>query len=568
MLTDLHLKNYILIKELKLSFREGMTVITGETGAGKSILVGALNLVFGKSGAQKIAYDQNQDVYLELTFRIPPNQKEVHAFLEEIGFPAEEGEIIVAREITAAGKSTSYLNGRKTAISILKELHDLLIDFHHQRDQQNLLNQSFQLDILDRYGNLIPQRTEFGDALHALKEDMQTLKDLQEADELSKKMSELYRFQLDEINSANLNPGEDSELQQDYEFLSHSEEIQTLAEATHQSIYEQENSLYDSLSAILTQISRFSTMNPNIQDICTKLESSLDSIQDVSNQLRALREQISSDPERLNAVRMRLDLINNLKVKYKLSSLEEILAYRDKIGQTIKYQDSRVEEIIALEQKIEQELQALIVKADALSSIRQQTAVKLADSILKNIRFLSIPNARFEIQIDKKTKTKIILTEINKVFNDSGQDVVEFMFSANVGSPIQPLKEIVSGGELSRILLATKRSLAQVMPPRTMILDEIDSGIGGKTAGSMADFIHGLSEAYQVICITHLAQIAAQADNHISIEKQSKQKQTLIKVSYLDEQARVMEIARMLSGHMTDTAVSHAKELLKKHNEV
>ncbi|MFO7660932.1 MAG: DNA repair protein RecN [Candidatus Cloacimonadaceae bacterium] len=564
MLTELYLKNYILIKELKLSFRAGMTVITGETGAGKSILVGALNLVFGKAGTQKIAYDPKQDVYLELTFQIPSAQIEVHSFLEEIGFAADEGEIIVSREITAAGKSTSYLNGRKTSIAVLKEMHDLLIDFHHQRDQQNLLSKSFQLDILDRYGNLILQRTDFRNSYQELKSTMQALKGLQDADELSKQMAELYRFQLDEINSANLTIGEDNELQQDYEFLSHSEEILTLAEEAHQNIYEQENSLYDSLSRILTQIAKFSTMSPNIKEICSKLETSLEGIQDVSSQLRALKEQISSDPERLNNVRQRLDLINNLKVKYKLNTLTEILAYRDKINQTVESQDNRAEEIQALEKQIESLFQALLVKADALSEKRQQTALKLSDSILKNIRFLSIPQAGFEIQIDKKAKAKIILTEMNKVLSDSGQDVVEFMFSANVGSPIQPLKEIVSGGELSRILLATKKSLAQVMPPRTMILDEIDSGIGGKTAGSMADFIHGLSESYQVICITHLAQIAARADNHVSIEKKSKQKQTLIEVGYLDELSRVTEIARMLSGHITDTSVSHARELLKK----
>lgn len=568
MLTELYLKNYILIRELKLSFREGMTVITGETGAGKSILVGALNLVFGKAGTQKIAYDSKKDVYLELTFQIASNQTEVNSFLAEIGFAADNGEIIVSREITAAGKSTSYLNGRKTGITVLRELHDLLIDFHHQRDQQNLLSQSFQLDILDRFGDLMPQRSDFRNSYQELKNTMQALKDLQEADELSKQMAELYRFQLDEINSANLTIGEDAELQQDYEFLSHSEEILTLAEEANQNIYEQENSLYDSLSKILNQITKFSGMSPSIQEICTKLEISLEGIQDVSHQLRTLKEQISADPERLNNVRQRLDLINNLKVKYKLNSLEEVLAYRDKINQAVESEDNRAEEIQALEKQIENRFQVVLAKADALSVKRHQTAIKLADSILKNIRFLSIPHARFEIQIDKKAKDKIILTEINKVLTDSGQDVVEFMFSANVGSPIQPLKEIVSGGELSRILLATKKSLAQVMPPRTMILDEIDSGIGGKTAGSMADFIHGLSESYQVICITHLAQIAARADNHISIEKKSKQKQTMIEVGFLDEPSRVTEIARMLSGQITDTSVSHARELLKKHNEV
>lgn len=562
MLTELHLKNYILIDELKLSFKQGMTVLTGETGAGKSILVGALNLIFGKSGTQKIAYDPKADVFLEATFQVSKSQKEIHRFLEEAGFPADEDEVIVSREVTASGKATSFLNGRKTSVSVLKELHDLLIDFHHQRDQQNLLNSSFQLDILDQYGGLLPLRTDFQKSFQELKNFLQQLKEIQEADEHNKQMIELYRFQLDEINAANLIIGEDTELEQEFELLSHSEEILTLSEASHHSIYEQENSLYDSLSQLLTRMSKFSTMSAGIKQICAKLETSLESIQDLSMQLRTLKEQIASDPEKLNVVKLRLDLINNLKVKYKQNSLKEILAYRDTINQAVLSQDNRAEDIQALQKQIDSRFQALIAKADTLTDKRRITASKLAESIVKNIRFLSIPNARFEIQIDKKADNKIILTEVNKVFSDSGQDSVEFRFSANVGSPVQPLKSIVSGGELSRILLATKKSLAQVMPPRTMILDEIDSGIGGKTAGSMADFIQDLSEAYQVICITHLAQIAAAADNHIIIEKKASLKRTLIDVASAEGQNRVTEIARMLSGKITDLSIRHAKELL------
>lgn len=562
MLSEIYLKNYILIKELRLSFESGMTVITGETGAGKSILVGALNLVFGKSGTQQIAYDAKQDVFIEITFNQIDSQKELHDFLNETGFPAENSEIIVSREITVSGKTTSYLNGRKTSLSVLKELHDLLIDFHHQRDQQNLLNPAFQLEILDQFGGLLPIRTDFQESFQELKHNIQTLHGMQNADEINKQLIELYRFQLDEINSANLSIGEDAQLEQEFELLFHSEEILNLSEQAYQNIYEQENSLFDSLSQILTQIQKFTSMSSGLQELGVKLESSLENLQDISSQFRSIKEHISSDPERLLAVKQRLDLINNLKVKYKLNSLQEIFAYREKIDTAVQSQDNRAGEISALQQEIDQQFSTLITKADALSEMRIKTAVKLADSIVKNIKYLSIPNARFEIQIDKKADNKIILTEISKVFSDSGQDIVEFRFSANPGSPVQPLKAIVSGGELSRILLATKKALAQVMPSRTMILDEIDSGIGGKTAGALAGFIHGLSETYQVICITHLAQIAAAADNQVAIEKKTKQNNTVIEVDYLDAQKRVTEIARMLSGHITEMSIQHAKELL------
>jgi DNA repair protein RecN (Recombination protein N) len=562
MLTSLHLKNYILIDELKLSLKEGMSVITGETGAGKSILVGALNLVFGKAGSQQIAYDPKKDVYLEITFSVLPSQKDVHVYLEETGFPAENGEIVITREFTASGKAISYLNGRRTTTTVLKELHDLLIDFHHQRDQQKLLNQSFQLDLLDMYGGLMPRRNEFRNCYQELRIAMQTLKELEEAEQNSLQLIELYRFQLNELDSASLSAGEDSELEQEFELLSHSEEIINLASSTYDSFYEQENSLYDSLTQALIQIQKYSEMSNSISEVCRKLEASIENVQEASIQLRNLQEQIALDPERLNSIRQRLDLINNLKTKYKLKSIEEILTYRNKIELTINSGDNRSDEIKALTKKINLLFSELIMKADKLTEMRCASAIKLAKDIKDNVKQLSIQNARFEIQIDKKADGKIILSDIAVFYNESGQDIAEFRFSANPGSPILPLKSIASGGELSRILLATKKALAEVIPPRTIILDEIDTGIGGKTAGALAEFIHELSKSYQVICITHLAKIAAAADTHIAIEKKTMKGSTSIGVETLDAQMRVREIARMLSGHITDLSVEHAKELL------
>ncbi len=568
MLTGIHLKNYILIDELKLSLNSGMSVITGETGAGKSIIVGALNLVFGKSGSQQTAYDPQKDVYLEMTFSAPAVLTEVHAFLEEAGFPAENEEIIVSREFTAAGKTTSYLNGRRTSSAVLKDLHDLLIDFHHQRDQQKLLNPGYQLDLLDLYGGLLPLRNEFRNCYQELRSTMKALKEMQEAELNNQQLIDLYRFQLEELDSACLVAGEDKELEQEFELLSHSEDIINIASQTYAAFYEQENSLYDAVTQALNQIQKYSAMSSSISEICSKLEACSENIQEASIQLRNLKEQVDIDPERLNGIRQRLDLINSLKTKYKQASIEEILAYKSKIEQSVLSQDNRNEEIQALTDRINVLFSELLAKADHLTDRRRASSQKLAADIKDNVKKLSIQNAQFEIQIDKKADGKILLSDIAVYFSDNGQDVAEFRFSANPGSPVLPLKSIASGGELSRILLATKKALSGVMPPRTIILDEIDSGIGGKTAGSLAEFIHDLSGSYQVICITHLAKIAAAADNHIAIEKKTQKGATSVEVDILDTQKRIKEIARMLSGHITELSLQHARELLNIEIEV
>lgn len=562
MLTELLLRNYILIPELRLRLGQGMTVITGETGAGKSILVGALNLIFGKFSTQQIAFDPQKDVYLEVTFNISSKHDLVRSYLESIGVTVEDDEIVAAREVTTSGKSTSFLNGRKTSLSVLKELHDLLIDFHHQRDQQNLLSPSFQMDLLDDFGNLIPLRTYFRDAFTNLKDLLKLRQELQEEQERNRQLCELYRFQSDELVSAQLKSGEDAELEQEFNLLSHSEEIIALAKEVYQSFYEQDNSLYDTLSGSLAQIRRYSDLSSSIVELCTGLETCVSNLQDASSRLRSLQEQIASDPARLEEIRLRLDLINSLKAKYKKAGITELMEYLEEISIFIASQDISNDKLQALDSEIDELFAETKKLADILTEQRRKVAVRLADDIVRNVRQLSIPKAQFEIKIDKKTSEEILLTDLGKAYSDSGQDTVEYKFSANPGSPVQPLKAIVSGGELSRILLASKQSLASVMPPRTIILDEVDVGIGGKTAGALANFIQKLGADFQVFCITHLARIAAAADNHIVIEKQVQKNRTRISVDSLSGETRINEIARMLSGHITDLSLQHARELL------
>lgn len=562
MLTELHLKNYILIPELKLNFMPGMTVITGETGAGKSILVGALNLIFGKASPKQVAYDEKNDVFLEITFQLSKSTTEVKKFLDEAGFPPENNEIVIAREISAAGKSISYLNGRKTNSQVLKDLHDLLIDFHHQRDQQNLLNTSYQLDLLDQYGELIPLRYKFQQQFKELQNNLQTLRFLQESDAQNQQLIDLYRFQADELKSAALQIGEDVELEAEYELLSHSEEIITLSAEQYSTLYEQENSVFDIITDAQHQLQKYMEMSPKIAEVCARLDNGIESVRDASSLLNGLKNSIASDPERLVSVQQRLDLINNLKSKYKQPSIQDLLAYLQKIENAINAQDNNSTAISELSAQIDVLFTELTQTADTLSDKRKKTARILAIDITKNVKQLSLPNAKLEIKIDKKTDEKILLTNITKCYSDTGQDIVEYRFSANPGSAVQPLKMIVSGGELSRILLAAKKSLSDVMPPRTIILDEIDIGIGGKTAGSLAEFIRKLAGSYQVFCITHLAKIAAAAENHILIDKKSQKDKTAVEAHLLDYEARVNEIARMLSGHITDLSIRHAIELL------
>jgi len=563
MLTEINLSNYILINQLKLKLSNGMTVITGETGAGKSILVGALNLIFAKSNAQNIANNPEKSTYLEITYQISPQNLDAIEHLSDMGIILEDNELILAREIDPSGKSFFYLNGRKTTGSNLKELYPLLIDFHHQRDQQKLLDPAFQVDVLDQYGGLFHLWSDFQSGLKKLKALLKKKQELRETQQRNKQLCELYRFQLDELSEANLKQDEDAGLEQEYNLLSHSEEIITLSEEIYNELYEQENSLYDTISHLVARLRKFADLNSSIIDVYANLENSLDYIQSAGSGLRILNQQVSSDPQRLEDIKNRLDLINNLKTKYKLNTIPEILDYKQRIEHEIKSQDNNLEQLELLSAEIVELFKTITGQADKLTEKRFAAAKKLSADVLKNIKKLAMPNARFEIRIDKKSSEEIILDNINRIYSDTGQDSIDTCFSANPGSPVLPLKAIVSGGELSRILLAVKQSLSKVMQPKAIILDEIDVGIGGKTAGTIAESMHELAANFQVFCITHLAQIAAVADSHVFIDKRVVKNSTVIDVSTLDKQDRVNEIARMLSGNVTESSVQHAREIIK-----
>lgn len=561
MLREIYLKNYLFVPEARIKFRDGLCVITGETGAGKSVLVGAITLLFADNSQSYEAYDPDFPIYLEASFNISENPV-LLSHLSALGYETEE-DFIIAREIAVSGKSQYYIYGRRVSAAIVKELKALLVDFHHQRDQQKLLNPAYQMELLDHYGKLTNEVMEYRSAWQSLKKSIRLLAELRRKEEENRKLTELYQYQMEELNKAKLKADEDIYLQQDYDLLSAAKEIVSMASGIYATLFDTENSSYDMINQALAQINRYAELHPDLQEVSSQLSIALEAVEQSCVLLRDIPENLSDDAQRLEEISERLDYINNLKHKHKVKTIAELLAYLAKLHTETQHFASLEQDISALEQQIERDYKTLLQIIEHLSQMREETAVKLSVLLEQNIRFLSIPEARFEIRIDKISMDKNCRQKFLNALGDSGQDSVEFFFCANPGSAIKALNAVASGGELSRILLAIKKVLTQDISPKLLILDEIDAGIGGKTADLIASYIADIAKRHNILCITHLAQIAAYADQHIMLNKKSEHGKTQVSMLELIAEQRRIEIARMLSGNVTEYSLKHADELLE-----
>ncbi len=562
MLTELYIRNYLFVKEERIAFDPGMTIITGETGAGKSVLVGSIALIFGDKSLDPEPYDPALPVYLEASFN-PAENAELKSFLANEGYENLE-ELVLAREHNLSGRSQYYLNGRKIALSFMKELKPLIIDFHHQRDQQKLLGANYQLELLDSFGDLGPIRERFAESYRALRSMLHKLQELKRQDAADRQLRELYQYQFEELDKAKLQPDEDKVLQAEFDLLSHSQEIRELAINATLELTEDDGNLYDRLRYLISRMSSFGQIEPKFRKACEALGEAQLAITEAAAQMEEIGSSLSQDPSRLDAIQTRLDLINSLIYKHKvknITELNELFALRQKQLDTMDDNQSLIKE---LEERSTKDFIALLELADDLSEQRIKTAAKLSKALLAQVRELSIPKAELQIQIDKKQFDKNIMQSSLAAMDETGQDSIELLFSANPGSAVKPLASVASGGELSRVLLAIKKVLSERMPCRLIILDEIDSGIGGKTAEQVASYISQLGQRHRVLCITHLAQLAVAADSHIAIEKFSENKKTLVKIIKLADEDRQREVARMLSGSITELSLLHAKELIEK----
>jgi DNA repair protein RecN (Recombination protein N) len=560
MITNLSLTNFILVKLASLDFCADFNVLTGETGVGKSVIAGAVSTVFGDSYSKGILLDNSMPGKIEVTFSLDLTSKELAELLKKNDVESEENELYISREFFVTGKSKSFINGRRVSVSTVREFKDVLIDFHSQREQLKLFDTEYQLELLDKFGNLTKQRTAFSAKFVEFKHKQKELEILKKQESDTKEKIQLYRFQLEELEDKACKPGEDDELQNELNLLTHSEEILITANELEHEIYESENSVYDTIRKYSSALSKFENDNDKIKQASDYLQSSLSFLDDSVSAVREVQSMIEVDDQRLEEVETRFDEVNKLKLKYKMN-LHELIEYKNKIALEISNYSSSVKQIELAEIFVKETGIKLINAAKKLSDSRKKAAVKFEKEIEENLKQLAIPEAKVKLlfnDFDLPGNLNII-----NEFTFTGADRTDIYFSGNIGKDVQPLRMVASGGEISRFLLVIKKILSDKLSRKTIIFDEIDSGIGGKTSKVLGKYIKEISNFHQIICISHLAQIAALANKHFAIDKKTINKFSVILINELDEKAKKNEIARMLSGSDSELALKYAEEIIK-----
>lgn len=550
MLLNLHVKNLALIKEVDVDFTNGLVVLTGETGAGKSLILGSVNIALGKKVEKDIIRKGAEYALVELTFCIDSRLKEK---LEQYDvYPEDENIIVVSRKITH-GRSVSKINGETVSLTTLKNVMDLLIDIHGQHDHQSLLYKNTHLQILDKYAgeevkelkNTISDKySQYVEIKKELdKFDMDETKRLREC--------EFAEFEINEIEAANLSLGEDDEVENEFKKLSGSEKIMSSLSDAYQIMgYEGNQGVCECISRVGYDLSEISDIDSKLSDLQKQIYDIDDMCKGLAREISDYIDEVNYEPQRVAEVEERLNLINHLKLKYG-QSIEKILAYK---GEKQAYLDSLNNYNLMREEtktKLDKEMSELVVLCDKLSSLRKKYAIKLEETVVKALEDLNFLSVKFKINVSKKENVSA-----------NGQDEVEFLISTNPGEEVKSLAKVASGGELSRIMLAIKSILAGEDEIDTMIFDEIDTGISGKTAQMVADKLMGISKEHQVICISHLAQIAAMADSHYLIEKNTDDESTETNIYRLSREDSIKELVRISNGgEITETAIKHATEM-------
>lgn len=550
MLLNLHVKNLALIKEVDVDFTNGLVVLTGETGAGKSLILGSVNIALGKKVEKDIIRKGAEYALVELTFCIDSRLKEK---LEQYDvYPEDENIIVVSRKITH-GRSVSKINGETVSLTTLKSVMDLLIDIHGQHDHQSLLYKNTHLQILDKYaGEEVKELKntiydKYSQYIEIKKEldkfDMDETKRLREC--------EFAEFEINEIEAANLSLGEDDEVENEFKKISGSEKIMSSLSDAYQIMgYEGNQGVCECISRVGYDLSEISDIDSKLSDLQKQIYDIDDMCKGLAREISDYIDEVNYEPQRVAEVEERLNLINHLKLKYG-QSIEKILAYK---GEKQAYLDSLNNYNLMREEtktKLDKEMSELVVLCDKLSSLRKKYAIKLEETVVKALEDLNFLSVKFKINVSKKENVSA-----------NGQDEVEFLISTNPGEEVKSLAKVASGGELSRIMLAIKSILAGEDEIDTMIFDEIDTGISGKTAQMVADKLMCISKEHQVICISHLAQIAAMADSHYLIEKNTDDESTETNIYRLSREDSIKELVRISSGgEITETAIKHATEM-------
>ena len=573
MIEELYIRNFALIDELRLEFSPGLNILTGETGAGKSVILNAVGLALGERGTSGIIRSGESRSKVQISVALPPDhlmwQHLSESELADILDP-EEG-LLISRQINASGRSRCHVNGQRVNLTLLQEIGDLLVDIHGQHEHQSLFRSETHLHLLDAFGRLEGLRSRVVKKhaeIHALRGQ---LADFSQKLRAAMREKELLAFQLEELEEAQLQEGEEKALIDERNLLSNAETRFESAALVYNHLYggsQSDFSILDSLKTVDLTISKLSQMDENLTELNTRLESALYELEDIAYQIRDYRDTIEFNPHRLAEVEERLDLIYRLKRKYG-NSIAEILDYQARASQTLKELQVGSERIEDLRDEIRTAIEEAQKLAVELSEKRREIATRLESLIEVELRTLGMEKAVFQILVQPIESPDGLLQIDGKRYElkSNGMDEIEFLISPNLGSEPKPLAKIASGGEISRVMLALKTVLAQIDSIPAMIYDEIDVGIGGHTADIVGQKLTELARFRQVICITHLPQIARLTDRHFRVEKHVEGNRTTITAKQLGPEERIEEIARMHGGETTETMLARARELLKGESQ-
>lgn len=565
MLSELNIKNFAIIDDLTISFHEGLNILSGETGAGKSIIINALNLILGGRPSASLIRAGASEAEIQALFHVPDNSRPLE-IINANGISTDDG-IIIRRIISSTGKNKIYINGRLAPVQILSDISEHLASISGQHAHQLLMKDEEHIEILDSFGNLGIEREAYQrlySEIIPMAEEVERLKQLSRS---KNQQNELLLFQKSEIEAADIKPAEDEELSRERQKLKNAVLLQQTTYECHTGLYSGQNSAYSSLMEIRRQLEKAVKADEDLKSFIEKTDEIIFRIEDFSSELQAYQNKIEASPERLDEIEARLDLITRLKRKYG-GSVDSILSHLDSISAELEDLGDVDEKIKKLEAAISSKLQNLKGLAITLSEKRKKAAQDLDNSIENELAALNMKGTSFHTRISELTSSPMpssMCRESGLNLNNLGMDRVLFMIAPNKGEDLKPLSATASGGELSRVVLAIKAAMTSDGQIETVVFDEVDTGIGGATAEAVGEKIAGLSTGRQVICITHLAQIAKFGHHHFLIEKNIEGERTATSIKKLSDDERIDEIARMIGGQtITDATLNHARELLSQ----
>lgn len=551
MLKQLYIKNFTLIDELNIQMHPGFSVITGETGAGKSIILGAIGLLLGNRADSKSIKAGRDRCVIEAHFDL--SKYDMQQFFTDNDIDEDLSDTIIRRELTAAGKSRAFINDTPVSLTKMRELGEQLVDIHSQHQNLLLQKEDFQLNVVDIIAQDEKQRKNYEAAYNQYKQANQKLNALKAEIEKNRENEDFLRFQFKELDEAQLQNGEQEELEQEYEMLSHSEDIKTALYLADNHLSGDDGNIIERLKQASEQLANIKDVYPEVTELLERIDSSYIELKDIAQEINGLTDHVEFDPARLETINERLDKLNSLQQKFHVRDLGELIETYHQLEEQLSHIDHSDEDVEALEQEVAQLLEKAQKLAKELTAIRTKAAKKVEEEMKQRLIPLGIPNVRFSISLTEKP-----------LCHDGG-DKVSFLFSANKSTPLQPVTQVASGGEIARVMLSLKAMISGAVKLPTIIFDEIDTGVSGKIAEKMAQIMVEMgNHERQVLSITHLPQIAAMGSHHYKVSKEETDEGTISRMTELSQQERIQEIAQMLSGSdVSEAALANAKELLR-----